>query len=146
MVGSIFVFLRIRDKLYLKPPKVRPALFSTAAEGGVSMNFLIVWLIATLAVIITAYILPGVKLSGFFAALVTALILGLINAFIKPILILLTLPLNILTLGLFTFVINALLIMLTSAIVPGFHVDGFWWALLFSLLLSVVYYALSFII
>jgi putative membrane protein len=110
------------------------------------MNFLIVWLIATLAVIITAYILPGVKLSGFFAALVTALILGLISVFIKPLLILLTLPLNILTLGLFTFVINALMIMLTSAIVPGFHVDGFWWALLFSLVLSVVYYALSFIV
>jgi putative membrane protein len=111
-----------------------------------SMNFIIVWLIATLAVIITAYILPGVKLSGFFAALVTALILGLVSTFVKPLLVLLTLPLNILTFGLFTFVINALMIMLTSAIVPGFQVDGFWWALLFSLVLSVVYYALSFIL
>jgi putative membrane protein len=107
------------------------------------MSFLLQWLVSGLAIIITAYILPGVKVEGFFAALVTALILGLINAFIRPVLILLTLPLNILTLGLFTLVINALLIMLAAAIVPGFSVQGFWWALLFGLVLAIVNFALG---
>jgi putative membrane protein len=107
------------------------------------MRFLLQWLVSGLAIIITAYLLPGVRVSGFFAALVTALILGLINAFIRPVLILLTLPLNILTLGLFTLVINALLIMLAAAIVPGFSVQGFWWALLFGLVLAVISYALG---
>ena len=78
--------------------------------------------------------------------LVTALVLGLINAFFKPLLLLITLPLNILTLGLLTFVINALLIMLTSALVPGFYVAGFWWALLFSLVLAVVNFLLGVIV
>jgi len=110
------------------------------------MSFLLQWLASGLAIIITAYLLPGVRVAGFFAALVTALILGLINAFIRPVLILLTLPLNILTLGLFTLVINALLIMLAAAVVPGFTVQGFWWALLFGLVLAVVNYALGAII
>ena len=110
------------------------------------MTLLVHWLIYAVAILITAYLLPGVRLSGFFAALVTALVLGLINTFIRPLLLFLTLPLNILTLGLLTFVINALLILLTSSIVSGFAVEGFWWALLFSLVLSVVSYVLSFII
>ena len=107
------------------------------------MGFLLIWLVSSLAVGIAAYLLPGVSLTGFFAALVTALILGLINAFIKPVLIILTLPLNILTLGLLTFVINAFLVLLTSALVPGFHVAGFGWALLFSLVLALINWALS---
>lgn len=107
------------------------------------MTFIFHWLIATLAVAITAYLLPGIRVTGFFAAFVTALILGLVNAFIKPILLVLTLPLNILTLGLFTLVINALMVMLTSVIVPGFEVRGFWWALLFSIVLAVINYVLG---
>ncbi len=107
------------------------------------MFFLIRWLIHALAVVIAAYLLPGVSVSGFLAALLTALVLGLINAVLKPILILLTLPINILTLGLFTLVINAVLILLTSAIVPGFEVRSFWWALLFSLVLSLVNFVLA---
>ena len=95
-------------------------------------------IVSTLAVIISAYILPGVKVDGFLTAVVVAVILGVVNMFIKPVLIFLTLPLTILTLGLFTFVINALLILLVSNIVPGFKVDGFLWALIFSLVLSVV--------
>ena len=110
------------------------------------MSFLVHWLIRAVAIVITAYLLPGVRLSGFVAALVTAVVLGLVNTFIKPLLILLTLPLNILTLGLFTFVINALLIMLTGALVPGFAVSGFGWALLFSLVLSIINYLLGFIV
>jgi putative membrane protein len=107
------------------------------------MTLLVHWLIYAVAIVITAYLLPGVRLSGFSAALIAALVLGLINTFIKPLLILLTLPLNILTLGLLTFVINALLIMLTSSLVAGFAVAGFWWALIFSLVLSVIHYILG---
>ena len=106
-------------------------------------NKIISWLVATLAIIVSAYILPGVTVSSFFAAFVTALVLGIINAFIKPVLIILTLPLNVLTLGLFTFIINALLIMLTGIIVPGFEVASFWWALLFGLILSLVNFVLN---
>ncbi|WP_054694052.1 phage holin family protein [Geotalea toluenoxydans] len=107
------------------------------------MGFLVTWLVSALAIAVTAYLLPGVKLSGFLAAIITAGVLGLINAIIKPLLFLLTLPINILTLGLFTLVINAVLIMLTSAIVPGFSVSGFWQALLFSLVLVLVNYLLG---
>ncbi len=107
------------------------------------MRFLLQWVVSGVAIIIAAYLLPGVAVEGFFAALVTALVLGLINAILRPILILLTLPLNILTLGLFTLVINALLIMLAATIIPGFAVAGFWWALLFGVVLAVVNFALS---
>ncbi|WP_224982256.1 phage holin family protein [Geomonas agri] len=107
------------------------------------MGFIVKWLVHAVAIVITAYFLPGVHLSGFGAALITAVVLGLINTFIRPVLMLLTLPFNILTLGLLTFVINALLIMLTSALVRGFTVDGFLWALLFSLVLSVVNFILN---
>lgn len=107
------------------------------------MGFLLQWLVSGLAIIITAYLLPGVAVAGFLAALVTALILGLINAILRPVLILLTLPLNILTLGLFTLVINALLVLLAAAIVPGFAVHGFWWALFFGIVLAIVNAALS---
>jgi len=107
------------------------------------MAILINWLLAALAIMATAYLLPGVSLSGFVPALVTALVLGLVNAFIKPVLLLLTLPINILTLGLFTLVINALLIMLVSKLVSGFQVQSFWWALVFSVVLTVVNWGLS---
>jgi putative membrane protein len=110
------------------------------------MGFLMHWLLRTLAVIVTAYLLPGVKVSGFFAAFVTALVLGFINTFIRPLILLFTLPINILTLGLFTFVINALVILLTSALVPGFQVSGFFWALIFSLVLSIINAILGFIV
>ena len=107
------------------------------------MGFLLQWLVSGVAVVIAAYLLPGVAVEGFLAALVTALILGLVNAVIRPILILLTLPLTILTLGLFTLVINALMVLLAAAIVPGFAVLGFWWALLFGIVLAIVNFALS---
>lgn len=95
-------------------------------------------IVSALAVIISAYILPGVKVDGFATAVVVAVVLGVVNMFIKPILILLTLPLTILSLGLFTFVINAVLVLLVSNLVPGFKVEGFLSALLFSLVLSIV--------
>lgn len=102
------------------------------------MGILISWIVSALAIIAAAYILPGVHVAGFTTALVVALILGIINAVIKPILVLLTLPINIVTLGLFTLVINALLVLLTAVIVPGFGVDGFWWALIFGIVLSLI--------
>jgi putative membrane protein len=97
------------------------------------------WLIATLAVVVTAYLLPGVYVEGVLAAVVAALVLGIVNVFLKPIVVVLTLPINILTLGLFTFVINACLVLLTAMVVPGFGVDGFLWAAMFSLVLSIVH-------
>ncbi len=102
------------------------------------MNFLLSWLISTLAIIITAYLLPSVHVDNVFAALVAALVIGVFNAILRPILIILTLPLTIFTLGLFALVINAALILLADMVVPGFGVDTFWWALLFSVILSVI--------
>jgi len=106
------------------------------------MGILLNWLLTTLAVLIAARLLPGITVRNFFAGLLTALVLGLVNAILRPILVILTLPLTVLTLGLFIFVVNALLVLLTSAIVPGFEVRSFWWALLFSLLFSVVSFIL----
>lgn len=85
-----------------------------------------------------SYILSGVDIDSFWAAIVLAVVLAILNAIVKPILIFFTFPLTIVTLGLFLFVINALIILLADSLVDGFHVDGFWWALLFSLLLSIV--------
>ena len=102
------------------------------------MNILINILLSGLAVFTAAYILPGVEVESFTTALVAAIVLGVINAVLKPVLLILTLPINILTLGLFTFVIQALLILLADKIVPGFSVDGFVWALILSLVLAVI--------
>jgi putative membrane protein len=106
------------------------------------MHILINWLVTTAAILISAYFLPGVSVRNLGTALLTALVLGLINAIIRPILLILTFPLTILTLGLFIFVLNALLVLLTSAIVPGFHVQSFGWALIFSLVFSIVSFIL----
>ncbi len=102
------------------------------------MKTLISLVVSAVAVLIAAYVIPGVTVNGFFTAVVVAVILGLVNMFIRPIISLLTLPLNILTLGLFSFVITALMIMLTGAIVPGFTVSGFLTALIFGVVLSLV--------
>jgi putative membrane protein len=107
------------------------------------MAILAKWLIMTVSVMICAYLLPGVKVGGFFSALWVALFLGVVNVLLKPLLIIVTLPINILTLGLFTFVINALLILLASSVVKGFEVAGFWHAVLFGIVLSVVNYLLT---
>jgi putative membrane protein len=104
------------------------------------MKIIIRWILSALAIIITAYLLPkeAIFVESFFVALVVAVVLGFLNSIIRPILVILTLPIQILTLGLFTFIINAGLVMLTSGIVSGFHVKSFWWALIFSLVLSLV--------
>lgn len=102
------------------------------------MQILINLLLSGLAVVISSYVLPGVKVDNYFTAIVVAVVLGIVNAVLKPLLLVLTLPINMLTLGLFTFVVNALLVMLVGSVVPGFMVDGFVWALAFSLVLSLV--------
>lgn len=102
------------------------------------MEIIINLLIYSIAVYATARILPGVVLDNFSTAIVVTIILGLVNAFVKPIFFLLTLPVSILTLGLFTFVINALMVILVDMMIAGFEVRDFWWALAFSLVLSIV--------
>lgn len=102
------------------------------------MQLLVNWLVATLVIIAVAYVLPGVTITSFTTALVAALVLGIINAALRPVLMFLALPINYVTLGLFTFVVNALLLLLVSAIVPGFGIANFWWALLFSLIIALV--------
>ena len=102
------------------------------------MALLINILISALAVFASAYILPGVHVDTFLTAIIVAVILGVVNMILKPILVILTLPITIVTLGLFYFVINALMILLVANLVPGFTVDGFWWALIYSLVLSIV--------
>lgn len=102
------------------------------------MHILLYLLVNSFAVFATSYVLPGVKVENYVTAIIVAVALGVLNTFVKPILIILTLPINILTFWLFTFVINAALVLLASAIVPGFKVNGFLWALAFSLVLSIV--------
>ena len=102
------------------------------------MKFILRLLLSALAVILLAYILPGVRVDAFGNAILVALVLSLLNFLVKPLLVILTLPVTILTLGLFLLVINALIIMLASSLVSGFSVEGFWYALLFSLLLSIL--------
>jgi putative membrane protein len=101
------------------------------------MNWLIRFLLNGLAVVLTAYILPGVSVEDYGTALIVALILAIVNVLVKPILVVLTIPITIVTLGLFLLVINAAIILFVDNLVAGFHVDGFWWALLFSLILSI---------
>ena len=95
------------------------------------------------AILIAAYIIPGIGVASLWTALVLAVVLGIVNITIRPLLVIITLPVNLLTLGLFTFVINALLILLVSTIIKGFTVSGFFAALLFSIVLSVVSYVLN---
>lgn len=102
------------------------------------MRLLLNLLISVAGILIAAYLIPGVSVEGWTSALVLAIVLGVLNTFIKPILVLLTLPFNILTLGLFTLIINVALIMLASYIVPGFAVTGFLSALLFGVVTSLV--------
>lgn len=100
-------------------------------------------LITMVALLITAYILPGMIIEGVLAGFIAALILGIVNIFIKPIFIVLTLPLTILTMGLFLIVINGLMLMLASAIVPGFIIYSFWTSIIAAILLSIVTWFLN---
>jgi len=102
------------------------------------MNWILKLLLTAVAVFILAYVLPGVAVTGYVAAIIVAVVLGLLRLIVRPILVILTLPVTIVTLGLFLLVINALIILMADFFVPGFSVDGILWALLFSLLLSIL--------
>ena len=106
-------------------------------------GILIRWLILTVAILSAAYLLDGMEVRGFTSAFFAAAVLGILNAVLRPVLIILTLPLNILSLGLFTFVINAFLLKMASGVIPGFEVHGFWPALFGSLIISLASWLLS---
>jgi putative membrane protein len=101
------------------------------------------WLVLTAAILMACWVLDGIQVRGIFPAILAAALLGILNAFFRPILILLTLPVNILTLGLFTFVINALMLMIVSAVIPGFDIRGFWTAVWGALIIGVVSWLLN---
>lgn len=103
------------------------------------------WLISTVSIILLAYFLPGIHVAGFLVALLVSLVLGVLNTVVRPVLVLLTIPVTVFTLGFFLLAINVLLVYLTVFLVDGFRVDGFLWALGFSIGLSVVSSILSFI-
>lgn len=107
------------------------------------LNLLAVWIVNALALLALPYVVPSIQIAGFGTALLVAVVLGLINTLLKPLLILLTLPATLLTLGLFIFVINALLFMLAGKLVDGFQVAGFWSALFGSIGYSLISWALS---
>ena len=107
------------------------------------MNLLLKWLLMTLAIVISAYLIPGVEIASGWSAFWLAAFLAVLNIFLRPILLFITLPINILTLGLFTFVINASIILLASSVIAGFNPGGFWRAMLFSIVLSIVSYLLN---
>lgn len=102
------------------------------------MNLIVRLVINALIIYLLAWLLPGIAVESYWSAIIVAIVLGLLNVFLKPILIVLTIPVTIVTLGLFLVVINAFIIMLAGNFVDGFVVSSFWWALLFSVLMSVL--------
>ena len=106
-------------------------------------HLLVRWLTLTAAILVSAYLIDGIRVAGFFSALCAAALLGIFNAVLRPIFLLLTLPVNLLSLGLFTFVINAVLLKLVSGLIRGFDVHGFWPALTGALVISLVSWLLG---
>ncbi|HZH56928.1 phage holin family protein [Yanghanlia caeni] len=102
------------------------------------MTLLLVWILNAVALLIVAYLLPGITVASFGAALIAALVLGLLNTLVKPVLILLTLPITVVTLGLFLLVLNALVFWFAGSILKGFQVAGFWWALIGAIVYSLI--------
>ena len=102
------------------------------------MRLLLIWLVNALSLLAVAYLLPSVSVESFYVAVITAFLLAIVNTVIRPVLVLITLPINILTLGLFTLVINGLLFWFVASFVEGFHVAGFWSALGGALLYSLI--------
>lgn len=109
-------------------------------SGGIDMGILFHWLVVTVAILLAANFIPGIRVESLGAALIGAAILGILNAVVKPILVILTLPITLLTLGLFLFVINALVFLFAGSLTAGFHVQSFLPALLGSLVVTVVSY------
>lgn len=101
------------------------------------------WLTLTAAIIVASYMIDGIRVTGVFSAIFAAAALGILNAFFRPIAQILTLPINILSLGLFTFIVNAVMLKMASGIIPGFDVQGFWAAVWGAFLISVVSWLLN---
>lgn len=99
---------------------------------------IVVWILNAVALLAVAYVLPGIVIGSFWSAMLAALVLGLLNTLVKPLLILLTLPITIVTLGLFLLVLNALVFWLAGSLFKGFQVEGFWWAVAGAILYSVI--------
>ena len=99
---------------------------------------IVVWILNAVALLAVAYVLPGIAIASFWSAMLAALVLGLLNTLVKPLLILLTLPITIVTLGLFLLVLNALVFWLAGSLFKGFQVDGFWWAVAGAIFYSVI--------
>lgn len=110
------------------------------------MSLILVWFVIAAALLVTAYVVPGFRVRNAGTALMAALVVGLVNAILRPILLLLTLPINILTLGLFTFVINAALLKLAAAVVPDFEIDGWGPAILGAVVMTVSRLLISWIL
>jgi len=102
------------------------------------MMLIVVWILNAVALLAVAYLLPGILVASFGSAMLAALVLGLLNALVKPVLVLLTLPITIVTLGLFLLVLNALVFWLAGSVLSGFKVEGFWWAVIGAILYSVI--------
>jgi putative membrane protein len=107
------------------------------------MNFIFKVIVSAFAVFISAYLLPGVSVDGFITALIVALVIAILNALLRPVLVFFTIPITFITFGLFLLVINAFIVIIASKFVAGFEVDGFWFALLFGIILSVITYILE---
>jgi putative membrane protein len=101
------------------------------------------WLTLTLAIVLASYLFSGIQVSSFWAAVGAAAMLGILNAFFRPIALILTLPINILTFGLFTFIINAVMLKMVHGVISGFQVEGFWTAIFGALVISLVSFALN---
>jgi putative membrane protein len=102
------------------------------------VTLILVWILNAVALLAVAYLLPGITVASFGSALIAALVLGLVNMLVKPVLVLLTLPITIVTLGLFLIVLNALLFWFVGSVLKGFQVNGFWWAVGGAILYSII--------
>jgi putative membrane protein len=110
------------------------------------MTLILVWILNAVALLIVAYLLPGIAVASFGSALIAALVLGLLNMLVKPVLVLLTLPITIVTLGLFLIILNALLFWFAGSILKGFQVNGSWWAVIGAVLYSIISGLLSMLV
>lgn len=129
----------LRGSFLMKDQIGEPGFPATPCDEEKRMNGMAIrWLTLTVSIIVTAYVVDGIQVDGFWSAFLAAAALGILNAFFRPIILILTLPINVLTMGLFTFVINALLLRMASGVITGFHVQGFWSAVFGALLISVV--------
>ena len=117
--------------------------YNENTKGVINMVLLLKWLALALSIMFVGWIVPGITISSFATALVASVAIALVNLVIKPILVFLTLPINILTLGIFILIINALLFMVVAYLIPGVEVDGFWSAFLGALLLSILSFGIS---